>query len=459
MAQKTDLLIHNALVVNEGRSCRGWVAVDGQVIASTGIGDAPAGLIAGAAEVVDARGSLLLPGAIDGHVHFRDPGLTHKADMATESAAAAAGGVTSFIDMPNTMPQSTTVEAVADKMRRASEVATANYGFYIGATNDNLQELLHADYTAVAGVKLFLGSSTGNMLVDSESTLHKIFSQVNALIAVHAESESEIRRSRERLVAERGDDMPVELHPAIRSRKACLDASRSAVELARLTGARLHVLHISTADELSLFTPGDVASKRITAETCPQYLLFDSADYHTRGTRVKCNPAIKDAADRDALRRAVAAGVIDCVATDHAPHLLAEKQGNALTAVSGMPMIQFSLPAMLTLALQGAFPIEKVVETMCHNPATLYSIENRGFIRTGYFADLALVERADVAVSDADVVSRCGWTPLDGLRLSWRVASTWLNGRRVWDGRSVDPTVRGMALRYKPAENSKTNHI
>ena len=448
MAQKTDVLIHNANVVNEGRSFRGWVAVSGPFISAVGEGDVPADMAACSAEVVDARGALLVPGAIDEHVHFRDPGLTHKADIVTETAAAAAGGVTSFIDMPNTMPQSTTVAAVADKMERAAATATANYGFYIGATNDNLPELLKADYTAIAGVKLFLGSSTGNMLVDSGSTLREIFSNVKALIAVHAESESEIRANRERMMSEYGDDVPLEKHPEIRSRKACADATRAAVELARQTGARLHVLHISTADELALFSPGNVGGKRITAETCPQYLLFDSSDYGRRGSRVKCNPAIKDTADRDALRRAVADGVIDCVATDHAPHLLAEKQGNALTAVSGMPMIQFSLPAMLTLALDGCFSIEKVVETMSHNPATLYSIVSRGFIRKGYFADLALVERCDHTVTDAEVISRCGWTPLAGMNMRLRVASTWLNGRRVWDGLRADRDVRGMALRF-----------
>nr|MBD5377266.1 dihydroorotase [Bacteroides sp.] len=443
-----DLLIHNALIVNEGARFRGWVAVTGGFISAVGRDDAPQELLQGAAETVDAQGRFLLPGAIDEHVHFRDPGLTHKADMACETAAAAAGGVTSFIDMPNTIPQSTTRAAVADKMHRAAAVATANYGFYIGATNDNIDELTAADFSTIAGVKLFLGSSTGNMLVDSNQTIRRIFEDVDALIAVHAESEAIIAENRSRFKAERGDNLPVELHPLIRSRRACFEATKAAVEMARATGARLHVLHISTADELALFTPGAVESKRITAETCPQYLLFDDGDYAERGARVKCNPAIKSPLDRAALLEAVATGRIDCVATDHAPHLLAEKQGNALTAVSGMPMIQFSLPAMLTLADEGAFTIEKVVETMAHNPARLYGIVGRGFIRQGCYADLALVERADTVVSDADVLSRCGWTPLAGIMLRYRVASTWLNGRRVWDGHRVDPTVRGMALRY-----------
>lgn len=450
MAAACDTLIHNALIVNEGQCRRGWVAISGQFIADTGSGDAPAERLAAARETVDARGALLLPGAIDEHVHFRDPGLTHKADMASETAAAAMGGVTSFIDMPNTLPLTTTVAAVADKMSRAADTATANYGFYIGATNDNIDQLLAADYTTVAGVKLFLGSSTGNMLVDSDPTILRIFEQVKALIAVHAESESAIRANRERIIARHGPEPGVEFHPLIRSRQACLDATRHAVELARRTGARLHVLHISTADELALFSPGDIAAKRITAETCPQYLTFADTDYARLGSRIKCNPAIKTDADRRALLAAVADGRIDCIATDHAPHLAAEKQGNALTAVSGMPMIQFSLPLMLTLADRGELSHTRVAETMSHNPARLYGIVGRGFIRRGYFADLTLARACSHTVADTDVASRCGWTPLAGTTLSRRIVSTWLNGRRVWDGRNVDPTVRGMALRYEP---------
>lgn len=464
MAESIDLLIVNARIVNEGRSFGGWVAVAGRMIAGVGEGNPPRAAIDRAAETIDARGMMLLPGAIDEHVHFRDPGLTRKADMATESAAAAAGGVTSFIDMPNTVPATVTIADVERKIERASAVATANFGFYIGATNDNLPELLRADYSRIAGVKLFLGSSTGDMLVDSQSTIRRIFSEVKALIAVHAESEAEIKANRERLSAQHPDgDLPVGLHPQIRSRKACADATGMAVDLARETGARLHVLHISTADELAMFAPGPVDSKRITAETCPQYLIFDSSHYAPLGARIKCNPAIKDEADREALRRAVASGTIDCVATDHAPHLLAEKQGTALTAVSGMPMIQFSLPAMLTLAAEGCFTPERVVEVMAHNPATLYGIDRRGFIREGYYADLVLVEEiAPREVTDGDVISRCGWTPLAGMKLRCRVASTWLNGARVWDGEAVNTAVKGMPLRFgakEPATAADTREL
>lgn len=427
------LLIHNARLVSENIDARGWLAVgpDGD-IARLGAGDAPSELIDSASEVLDAGGDMLLPGAIDGHVHFRDPGLTHKADIATESRAAVAGGVTSYIDMPNTAPQTTTMCDLEAKMARAAGVSVANYAFYLGATNSNLPELLAADYTRVAGVKLFLGSSTGNMLVDNPDSLREIFTRVPALIAVHAEHEATIAENRRRLVAELGDDIPVERHSDIRDRRACLISTRAAVSLARQTGARLHVLHVSTSDELSLFTPGPVAGKRVTAETCPQYLVFSRDDYASRGSRIKCNPAVKDAADRDTLRQALLDGVIDCVATDHAPHLLSEKQGNALTAVSGMPMIQFSLPLMLTLTLSTPLTPSTVVRLMAHNPAELYGVERRGFLRPGYRADLTLVRREDWTVTDADVLSRCRWTPLDGLSLGFRVVATWVNGRRAF---------------------------
>jgi len=444
-----DLLIHSAVIVNEGASVPvGWVAVKGKTIADMGAGDPPASV--DAAEVVDAAGAMLVPGAIDAHVHFRDPGLTHKADMLTESRAAIAGGVTSFIDMPNTRPSTVSLDAFEAKMERAAAVSAANYGFYLGATNDNIDQLLAADYTRVAGVKLFLGSSTGNMLVDSLSAVRRIFSEVPALIAVHAESEEVIRANRGRVTALCGPDPAVGQHPVIRDARACLEATASAVALARETGARLHVLHVSTAAELEFFASGPVAGKRITAETCPQYLVFDDSDYAALGTRIKCNPAIKSVADRDALRRAVASGRIDTVATDHAPHLLPEKQGGALKAVSGMPMIQFSLPLMMTLAGRGLFEFTDVVRLMCHNPATLFGIAGRGFLRPGCSADMVLLERRSSEVADSDVLSRCGWTPLAGMKLDYRVASTWLNGRRVFDGSSVDCSARGTALRFAP---------
>lgn len=451
MAKSDYTLIYNARVVNEGSAALGYVTIAGRFIDIVGTGHAPQALIDGVATAIDAGGRLLLPGAIDEHVHFRDPGLTHKADMATESRAAVAGGVTSFIDMPNTVPATTTCAAVDDKIERAAAVSCANYGFFIGATNTNLDQLLAADYTKVAGVKLFLGSSTGNMLVDSESTISRIFSEVPALIAVHAEDESIISANRKTFGEEYGDDVPVNFHPAIRSRKACVEATRKAVEGARKYGARLHVLHISTADELQFFSPGPVEGKRITAETCPQYLLFCDEHYARFGARIKCNPAIKRAADREALRAAVASGVIDVIATDHAPHLEAEKQGGALKAVSGMPMVQFSLPVMVSLAAEGSFPITRVVEKMSHNPARIFGIDRRGFIRPGYYADLALVDDAcePYTVSAGMVLSKCGWSPLEGAPLGARVDITWVNGKVVWRYGVLFSSPAGMPLKFR----------
>ena len=445
------ILIHDARIVSEGAPRKGYVLIDGEIIADTASGDAPAALMADpAVEKVDAAGRLLLPGVIDEHVHFRDPGLTHKADMATESRAAVAGGVTSFIDMPNTRPATVTVEAVAAKRERAAEVSVANYGFFIGATDTNLPELMAADWSLTAGVKLFLGSSTGNMLVERREVIERIFRGVPALIAVHAEDEATIRANREAVVARYGEDLPIAFHPVIRDHQACLRATQTAVELARQTGARLHVLHVSTADELQLFESGPVAGKRITAETCPQYLLFTDEQYPLLGACIKCNPAIKRPVDRDALRYAVANGLIDVIATDHAPHLPEEKEGTALTAVSGMPMVQFSLPVMLELSKEGVLTLEQVVEKMAHNPALLLGIERRGFIRKGYYADLVMVDD-DVEpypVTPESVISRCGWSPLEGAPLSVRIDQTWVNGQTAYRHGIVFSSVRGQALRF-----------
>ncbi|MDE5838834.1 MAG: dihydroorotase, partial [Paramuribaculum sp.] len=423
-------VIYNARIANEGKVQAGYIVIEGEFILEVGSGDVPDSLLTDENALIDADGRLVMPGVIDEHVHFRDPGLTHKADMMTESRAAVAGGVTSFIDMPNTVPATTTVAAVESKMARAAEVSCANYAFFIGATNSNIDELLAADYSKVAGVKLFLGSSTGNMLVDSESTVSRIFSEVPALIAVHAEDESIISANKKLVTEKFGEDAPIELHPLIRSREACVEATRRAVEGAKKYNARLHVLHISTEEELAFFTPGPIEDKRITAETCPQYLIFTNAQYQGYGSGIKCNPAIKMPEDRDALRKAVADGTIDVIATDHAPHLPEEKAGGSLKAVSGMPMIQFSLPVMLSLAAEGIFTIEKVVETMCHNPAKLYGIDRRGFLRPGYYADIALVDDQCEAytVTSEMVLSKCGWTPLEGAPLSARVDMTWVNG-------------------------------
>lgn len=426
------LIIHNATIINEKKRYTGYVVVDGEFIIATGEGHLP-NEYRGTAndEIIDAGGNLLIPGAIDTHVHFRDGGDgSPKGDIATESLAAVTGGVTTFFDMPNTVPPTVSVEAWEKKMEHAAKTSYANYAFFIGATNSNLPILLEADYSRIPGVKLFMGSSTGNMLVNDSSTIRNMFSRLKCVIAVHAEDQSVISENTSRLRKEYDNEVPLELHPALRSREACVKSSATAAALAKETGAKLHILHISTADELVGIDPAD---NNITRETCPHYLLFGGKDdYLSRGSRVKCNPAIKEQSDRDSLRKAVAdGGVIDVIATDHAPHLPADKEGSALTAASGMPGVQFSLPLMMTMADSGMLSHERVVELMCHNPATLYNVDRRGFIRRGFYADLVLIEKHDHTITDADVVSRCGWTPYAGIRLTRCVASTWVNGKKA----------------------------
>ncbi len=425
------MLIHNAEIINEGRRFRGYVAVDGCFITEVGEGDAPQTLLEVHGEIIDASMKWLVPGAIDTHVHFRDGGDgSPKGDIASESRAAVAGGVTTFFDMPNTTPPTVTLEAWKRKMEKAAAKSAANYAFFMGATNGNLDQLLEADYSRVPGVKLFMGSSTGNMLVDDSNAIRQLFERLECVIAVHAESQPVISGNVKKYREKYGEPVPVGLHPEIRSRRACVESSGLAVGLARATGARLHVLHISTSDELELFAPGPLSGKRITAETCPHYLIFGGgSDYERYGTRVKCNPAIKERSDREALLKAVIDGRIDVIATDHAPHLPADKKGDALTAASGMPGVQFSLPLMLSMTDRepGLTP-ERVVELMSHNPATLYGIDRRGFIRRGYYADLVLIAETDREIADSDVVSTCGWTPYAGMELMRRVDRVWVNG-------------------------------
>lgn len=450
MMNEQTTLIHNVFVVNEGRSFLGHVTIKGEMIARVAEGDPDPETLAQADNKIDGAGRLLLPGVIDTHVHFRDPGLTHKADMATESRAAVAGGVTSFIDMPNTKPPTVTIEAVEEKMRRAAEVSMANYAFFIGATDSNLDQLIHADYSKVAGVKLFMGSSTGNMLVESDQAIDRLFSSVDALIAVHAEDETLLRQRREAVVARYGEMLSLDFHPVIRNHDVCFKASQRIVEIARRHNHRLHLLHISTARELELLQPGSPEGKLITAETCPQYLAFSDEQYPMLGTRIKCNPAIKRPADRDALRQAVATGLIDTIATDHAPHLPEEKQGTALTAASGMPMIQFSLILMLQMAEEGIFDIHTIVREMCHNPATVYGIDRRGFIREGYYADLVLVDTdcEPYTITDQWAMSRCGWTPLSGLTVGSKVEITFVNGHPVYRHGVLFSTPTARPLRF-----------
>ena len=444
------ILIHNALIVNEGNRYRGYVVVENERISEIGRGDAPAQLLNGDMEICDAEGGYLLPGGIDDQVHFRDPGLTHKADMATESRAAVAGGITSFMDMPNTIPQTVTLEALEAKHQRAAEVSLANYSFYIGATNDNIDTLLACDYTKVPGVKLFLGASTGNMLVDNNEALNRIFGEVPALIAIHSEDEDIIRRNKEAMMAKYGEDVPVEEHPNIRSVEACYKSTEKAVAMAKKHNARLHVLHISTAEEMKLLTNECLEDKKVTAEVCAHHLWWTADDHATLGTRIKWNPAIKSAADRQALRDGLRDGLIDIVATDHAPHLLSEKEGGAIKATSGAPLVQYSLPMMLELADQGVFTIEQVVDFMAHRVARLFSIEERGYIREGYYADLTIVKpNTPYVVKDEDVLSRCAWTPLVGTTLNNKVVATFVNGVKVYHNGVIDETHKGKALKYK----------
>lgn len=442
-------LLHNAAITDANGSYTGWLLIDNGKIEATGHGDAPAPLLDdNTIDVTDCEGDILMPGVIDTHVHFRDPGLTAKGDIATESRAAVAGGVTSYIDMPNTKPATTTVRAWSDKMARAAEVSMANYAFFIGATNDNLDELLAADYTQVPGIKLFLGSSTGNMLVDNDDMLGRLFAQSPAVIAVHAEDEATIRANRATIEARytRGE-VPIELHSVLRDRTACYKSSKHAVEMARRHGARLHLLHISTREELELLEPGDISSKRITSETCPHYLIFNEGEYTAKGARVKCNPSIKADTDRQALLRAVKEGLIDTIATDHAPHLAADKEGDLFSAASGMPGIQFSLPVMLSLGIEP----RTVSRLMSGNPARLYGITGRGFIREGYAADLVRVKPLGTpdTISDSNVISKCGWTPYDGLRVKHRVVTTWVNGGIAFDNGTVSEQSHAVPLKFE----------
>jgi dihydroorotase len=447
-------LIDDVVIVSDGRRVRGSVVVEGERIAEVlSEGEAPE---AECDETISGQGCYLLPGVIDDHVHFRDPGLTHKADVESESRAAAAGGVTSVMDMPNTKPQTTTLEDWEAKMKMFAEKCRVNYSCYFGATNDNAALLSHLDPHRVCGVKLFMGSSTGNMLVDKEEALNRIFAESSLPVAVHCEDQTIIKRNTERALSEHGadGDVPVEMHPLIRSEEACYESSKLAVELARKHGARLHLLHVSTARELELLQAGSLtADKRITAEACVAHLKFADSDYARLGTRIKCNPAIKTAADRDALRRALTDGRIDVVATDHAPHLLSEKAGGAVKAVSGMPMLQFSLISMLGLADEGVLSIEQVVEKMCHAPALLFDISGRGFVRRGYKADLVMVARTAEpwTLTADDVRSKCGWSPLEGEKLGWQVVRTFVNGRQVYADGHVDDTVRGEELSFREA--------
>ena len=435
-------VIRHATILNEGERYEASLLIGAGIIEHI---EREGDISLPGAEVVDARGCLLIPGVIDDHVHMREPGLTHKATMDSETCAAAAGGVTTVMDMPNTIPQTTTIQTWQEKMQIGAQHCHVNYAFYLGATNDNLEEIRRVDATRVPGIKLFMGSSTGNMLVDDEETLRQIFRQSPTLVMTHCEDTGRINRRMAEMQALYGDDPDVGHHPDIRDAEACYASTALAVRMARETGARLHVAHITTERELALFS-SDKA--QITAEACVAHLLFCRKDYARLGTRIKCNPAIKETSDRNALRLALNDGRITTVATDHAPHQLSEKQGGCRRAASGMPMVQFSLPAMMTLADEGILPHQRVVELMCHAPARLFGIEGRGFIREGYQADLTLLRHTPWEVTSDCIQSLCGWSPMEGQTLAWHVERTWVNGQMVWDGQTVSRDVRGQAVTF-----------
>lgn len=452
---ETWMIIYNVAVVNRGLIRRGVVTIHDRRIAAVSYvtdGRLPEGIKEKYpdAVIIDGNGAYLMPGVIDTHVHFRDPGLTDKADMATESSAAVAGGVTACIDMPNTIPQTTTITRWEDKMAHAEGRSKANYAFFIGVATDNMDQLLAADYTRVAGIKLFLGSTTGDMMVSDGTLIERLLAEAPCPIVVHAESEKVIQANLKELNPQGLADLPVEYHSRLRTAEACYESSRAIVEMALKHDALLHIAHVSTSAELSLLSSGPLLGKRITAETCPQYLLFSDEDWAARGARMKCNPAVKSAADRDALREAVRSGLIDTIATDHAPHLLADKEGGALKAKSGMPMVQFSLVKMLDL-----FGPALAAEKMCHNPARLFGVEERGFVDVGMYADLVLVSRrhSPHVIKDSEVLSKCGWTPLDGMTTDYKVDATIVNGRVAYssmDGVEAHDEALGLPLRFNP---------
>ena len=435
-------VIQGATIVNEGKTLDGSIVIEDSKISKIVYGDT----CPEADEIIDASGHFVIPGIIDDHVHFREPGLTDKADIDTESRAAAAGGVTSYFDMPNTVPQTTTIEALEEKFSIASRKSHVNYSFFFGATNDNASLFPLLDIHRIPGIKLFMGSSTGNMLVDRRESLELIFSTAPMPVMAHCEDTEIINRNMSEAKKRYGDDPVVSHHPEIRSVEACYESTRLAVELAIKHNARLHIAHLSTARELELLDN----SPLITAEVTPSHLYFSDRDYTSLGTRIKCNPAIKSERDREALQQALSDGRISVIGTDHAPHLLSQKEGGCARAVSGMPMIQFSLVTMLELVDKGILTLEGLVELMCHNPACLFSVRNRGFIREGYYADLVIIRPNSGWVCTKDIIqSRCGWSPMEGHMFLWKVDRTICNGHTVYHDGTVDTSYIGQPLEFR----------
>lgn len=444
----SSILIKNATIVNEGRSYKSDLLINGELISA--IGSAEVMNIPPGIKIIDATGLLLLPGIIDDQVHFREPGLTHKGDIYSESRSAVAGGVTSFMDMPNTYPQTITVDILNEKYRLGSENSLTNYSFYIGATNSNLNEVMKVDPGEVCGIKLFMGSSTGNMLVDNETALKELFSKATIPVTVHCEDEPTIRNNSEIYRGKFGEDVPIKMHSLIRSREACFKSSSHAIKLAKEYNTRLHILHLSTADEMKLFS-NDVPlnQKRITGEVCVHHLWFEESSYDYLGTLIKWNPSIKTRFDRDALINGVNNNYIDIIASDHAPHTLAEKSNSYFKAPSGGPLIQHSLIVMLEMWHNKIFSLEKIVEMMCHNPAILFNMRDRGFIREGYKADLCLVNPTQPwTVSKENILYKCGWSPFEGILFRSKIVQTIVNGTVVYDNGVINEDYRGQRLLF-----------
>jgi dihydroorotase len=443
---KKSILIKNAKIVNENTIFLGDVLIENEIIKqiSSEI-KAPENV-----EIINANGKYLIPGFIDDQVHFREPGLTHKGSIATESRAAIAGGITTFIEMPNTVPQATTQKLLEDKFRIAAKDSYANYSFMFGGTNDNLEELLKTDPKKVAGIKLFLGSSTGNMLVDNEEILEKIFSSTKMIISVHCEDEATIRKNTQEFVEKYGDDIPLKYHPIIRSEEACYLSSSKAIELAKKTGARLHVFHLSTAKETHLFRNDiPLEEKQITSEVCIHHLWFSDKDYEEKGTHIKWNPAVKTEADRLGLWEALLDDRIDVIATDHAPHTLEEKSNKYLKAPSGGPLVQHAIVAILEKVKEGVISIEKAVEKMSHNPAKLFQIEKRGFIKEGYFADIVLIDtNKPQTVSRDNLLYKCGWSPFEGTTFSSTITHTFVNGNLIYNNGVFNDEIKGKRITF-----------
>ena len=442
-----QILIKNAKIVNEGAIFEGDVLIEDQFIVE--IAETISAKSA-TTKIIDAEGNYLVPGAIDDQVHFREPGLTHKGDIASESKAAVAGGITSYIEQPNTVPNVVTQELLEEKYQIAASKSFANYSFMMGMTNDNLDEVLQTNPRNVAGIKIFLGSSTGNMLVDDVEVLEKLFSSTSMLIAVHCEDEQTIKDNLERYKAEYGDDIPVTLHHLIRSEEACYLSSSKIIALAKKTGARLHVFHLSTAKEMSLFTNKiPLEKKKITAEVCIHHLWFTNEDYKTKGNLIKWNPSVKTENDRKVLWEALLDGRIDVIATDHAPHTLEEKKQNYLKAPSGGPLVQHALVAMFEAYHQGKISIEKIVEKMAHNPAKIFKIEKRGFIKVGYYADLVIVNTGlPWSVKKENILAKCGWSPFEGFTFKSRITHTFVNGQLVYNNFKVKEVPYGQRLLF-----------